>query len=445
MANWARAFDELGTGLLRQADIGGKAYEGAMAKEAEQRAADRELAREMRAAERADKLFEKESTRWIEQQGILQEYSIENLERRAELQEESDLKKFGRESAFTLKTWRMERYAAIRDLESKAKTERALLDIKNNVSRAESADKKVTSILTSLAAAMKEGETAETERLSKELEMAELHATEAWAKIPGVDPLTTRQLSDFTKFGIIGGEIVSAISLETGEKVFRQALTAIKGGKGSSGYDAAYETVSRTIDRIIEDNPTFKNYRGAKKRDLKKHIIEKLLPNVPLGEETDTVDLGNGDVGGTIGFRHEASVAIERLTEMSEADLIKSLRIGALAEAEAMTSPDSPGRGANPKQEAIRVAKRRDPEYLIEILEEAKGKPAYGSRRDKIDKLIVILKKFVASQKTSALPQETDMQVAGIVNQPGMIFEADRISMAAPDVNSRWAIPQRAS
>ena len=130
---------------------------------------------------------------------------------------------------------------------------------------------------------------------------------------------------------------------------------------------------------------------------------------------------------------------------MSEADLIKSLRIGALAEAEAMTSPDSPGRGANPKQEAIRVAKRRDPEYLIEILEEAKGKPAYGSRRDKIDKLIVILKKFVASQKTSALPQETDMQVAGIVNQPGMIFEADRISMAAPDVNSRWAIPQRAS
>ena len=445
MANWARAFDELGTGLLRQADIGGKAYEGAMAKEAEQRAADRELAREMRAAERADKLFEKESTRWIEQQGILQEYSIENLERRAELQEESDLKKFGRESAFTLKTWRMERYAAIRDLESKAKTERALLDIKNNVSRAESADKKVTSILTSLAAAMKEGETAETERLSKELEMAELHATEAWAKIPGVDPLTTRQLTAFKKFSIIGGEIVSAISLEAGEKVFRQALTAIKGGKGSSGYDAAYETVSRTIDRIIEDNPTFKNYRGAKKRDLKKHIIEKLLPNVPLGEETDTVDLGNGDVGGTIGFRHEASVAIERLTEMSEADLIKSLRIGALAEAEAMTSPDSPGRGANPKQEAIRVAKRRDPEYLIEILEEAKGKPAYGSRRDKIDKLIVILKKFVASQKTSALPQETDMQVAGIVNQPGMIFEADRISMAAPDVNSRWAIPQRAS
>ena len=28
--NWARGLDELGPGLLRQADIGNKAYEGAM-------------------------------------------------------------------------------------------------------------------------------------------------------------------------------------------------------------------------------------------------------------------------------------------------------------------------------------------------------------------------------------------------------------------------------
>ena len=43
--------------------------------------------------------------------------------------------------------------------------------------------------------------------------------------------------------------------------MFRKAITAIKQGKGSSGYDAAYEAVSRTIDRIIEENPTFKNQR----------------------------------------------------------------------------------------------------------------------------------------------------------------------------------------
>ena len=41
--NWARGIDELGQGLLRQVDIGGKAYEGAMAAEAETRAENRAL------------------------------------------------------------------------------------------------------------------------------------------------------------------------------------------------------------------------------------------------------------------------------------------------------------------------------------------------------------------------------------------------------------------
>ena len=57
--NWARGLDELGTGLLRQADIGGRAYEGAMAKEAEQRAANRAL----RAEERGN-------TEWARRHGI---------------------------------------------------------------------------------------------------------------------------------------------------------------------------------------------------------------------------------------------------------------------------------------------------------------------------------------------------------------------------------------
>ena len=453
--NWARGLDELGTGLLRQADIGNKAYEGAMAKEAEQRAADRELARDMRAAERADKLFEKESTRWIEQQGILQGYSIENLEKRAELQEESDLKKFGRESAFTLKTWRMERYAAIRDLESKAKTERALLDIKNNVSRAESADKKVTSLLTALSKAMADGEDAESDRLSKELEMAELQATEAWAKIPGVDPLTTRQLTAFKKFSIIGGEIVSAISLETGEKVFRQALTAIKQGKGSSGYDAAYETVSRTIDRIIEEDPTFKNYRGVEKRDLKKHIIEKLLPNVQLGEATVTeevVDEGNGNLGSSIlGGDPIDDIAVDITVE----DVGSHTRAKAALDA----SGTKPGRLRSPEQKALEKAKKRDPAYLLPLLKKEKAKieaidsEAPGGAhwlQDKLGRINELISKFEAmvGNEQAAIPQELDINQSvvgvggpppGMLSQgPGMIFEADRMPMDAQSVNARY-------
>ena len=57
--NWARGLDELGTGLLRQADIGNKAYEGAMVKEAEMRAANRAL----RAEERANR-------EWARREGI---------------------------------------------------------------------------------------------------------------------------------------------------------------------------------------------------------------------------------------------------------------------------------------------------------------------------------------------------------------------------------------
>ena len=453
--NWARGLDELGTGLLRQADIGNKAYEGAMAKEAEQRAADRDYAKEVRADARADKLFEKESTRWIEQQGILQGYSIENLEKRAELQEESDLKKFGRESAFTLKTWRMERYAAIRDLESKAKTERALLDIKNNVSRAESADKKVTSLLTALSKAMADGEDAESDRLSKELEMAELQATEAWAKIPGVDPLTTRQLTAFKKFSIIGGEIVSAISLEAGEKVFRQALTAIKQGKGSSGYDAAYETVSRTIDRIIEDNPTFKNYRGAKKRDLKKHIIEKLLPNVQLGEATVTeevVDEGNGNLGSSIlGGDPIDDIAVDITVE----DVGSYTRAKAALDA----SGTKPGRLRSPEQKALEKAKKRDPAYLLPLLKKEKAKieaidsEAPGGAhwlQDKLGRINELISKFEAmvGNEQAAIPQELDINQSvvgvggpppGMLSQgPGMIFEADRMPMDAQSVNARY-------
>ena len=456
--NWARGLDELGTGLLRQADIGNKAYEGAMAKEAETRSANRAFAAEERAAKRdydkeirQSEARESQFARGLEHdldiQRLGHEYSIDELIKRAELQEESDLKKFGRESAFTLKTWRMERYAAIRDAETKATNARELLDIKNNVSRAESSDKKVTSLLTALAKAIKDGETAESDRLSRELEKAELQSTEAWARIPGVDPLTTRQLTEFKRFSIVGDEIVNAVSLRTTDTIFREAITAIKQGEGSSGYDAAIETVSRTIDDIIENDPTFKNYRGTKKRDLKKHIIKNLLPNVQLGEETAT-DGGNGevDVGGTIGFRQEASVAIERLSEMSEEDLINSLETGALAAAEELPSPDRPGRTGNPKLQAVESAKKRDPAHLLDILKEARNKPAYGSRIDKIDKLIGILERFLANPQASALPDPVrgypDLamaQPAGMLGQePGMIFEADQMPMDARSVNARY-------
>ena len=99
--NWARGLDELGTGLLRQADIGGRAYEGAMAKEAETRAANRAFAAEERAAKRdydkeirQAKIRESEFGRSLQHDLDIAElghgYSMAELEKRAELQRETD-------------------------------------------------------------------------------------------------------------------------------------------------------------------------------------------------------------------------------------------------------------------------------------------------------------------------------------------------------------------
>ena len=152
--NWARGLDELGTGLLRQADIGGRAYEGAMAAEAETRAADRALAAEERAAKRDyDKeirqaeIRESEFQRSLEHDLTLQElghgFSIDELIKRAELQEAADIKQFGRQSAHEIKVWKMNRYAEVRDKRDAAKTAAEKLKIEVNLKQAESLDKKL--------------------------------------------------------------------------------------------------------------------------------------------------------------------------------------------------------------------------------------------------------------------------------------------------------------
>ena len=213
--NWRAVADELGQGLLRQVDIGGKAYEGAMAKEAEQRAADRELAREMRQAERRESEFSRQLEHDLTLQELGHGFSMDELEKRAELQEQSDIKLLGIKAAHELKVWRMNRYASVRDAKDAAKTAADKLQIDVNLRQAESADKKVTATLKLWLKAIEDGDTPKTDALALELSNAELQSREAWRKA-GADPLLTKQISEFKEFEVIGGEIVQAISLDTG-------------------------------------------------------------------------------------------------------------------------------------------------------------------------------------------------------------------------------------
>jgi len=470
--NWARGLDELGTGLLRQADIGNKAYEGAMAKEAETRAANRAFAAEERAAKRdyekeirAAEARESEFGRSLEHDLTLQElghgFSMDELTKRAELQEQSDIKQFGRQAAHELKVWRMNRYAAVRDAKDAATTAKDKLKIDVNLRQAESADKKVTATLKLWLKSIEDGDTPKTDALALELSNAELQSREAWRKA-GADPLITKQISEMKEFEVIGGEIVQAISLDTGlgEKMFREAITAIKQGKGSSGYDAAYESVSRTIDRIIEENPTFKNYRGPKKRRLKKQIIETLLPNVNLGEAPaggdPVVDEGNGNLGTSLKGDPLDDLAVDITVE----DIGSYRRAKAALDARGAR----PGRVQSPEQKELNRTKKRDPEYLLPLLRAEKAKIDKIDARtpggahwlqDRLGKINELISKFEAmvGNEQAALPQELDINQSvvgvggpapGMLSQgPGMIgaadmFGTDQISMAAPDVDARW-------
>jgi len=357
----------------------------------------------------------------------------------------------------------MNRYATVRDAKDAAKTAADKLQIDVNLRQAESADKKVTATLKLWLKAIEDGDTPKTDALALELSNAELQSREAWRKA-GADPLLTKQISEFKEFEVIGGEIVQAISLDTGlgEKMFREAITAIKQGKGSSGYDAAYEAVSRTIDRIIEENPIFRNYRGAKKRDLKNHIIETLLPNVNLGEAAaggePVVDEGNGNLGTSLRGDPLDDLAVDITVE----DIGSYRRAKAALDARGA----GPGRVRSPEQVELNRTKKRDPEYLLPLLRAEKAKIDKIDARtpggahwlqDRLGRINELISKFesMLGADQATLPQELDINqgvvdvggpAPGMLNQgPGMIgaadmFGTDRMPMDAASVNARYAV-----
>jgi len=195
--NWARGLDELGSGLLRQVDIGNRAYEDAAKKEAERRAESRQMAAERRALtaqedaesrdwQRKQDLFGMESERWVDQQKLLHGFRSEESEIEFERLKKLDEIRYGRDEASKLAAERRARYDKINDLIMAAKSEKAILVIQNNVKRAESADDSAENYGKMLAKAVADGNQEETDRLARELEKAELQRTEAWARIPGL-------------------------------------------------------------------------------------------------------------------------------------------------------------------------------------------------------------------------------------------------------------------
>jgi len=452
--NWARGLDELGTGLLRQADIGSRAYEGAMEKEAEtrsasrafaaeERAAKRDYEKEMRVAGRAEDLFGMESERWVDQQKLLHGFRGEEAEATFARLLKADEIRYGRDEASKLAAERRARYDKINDLIMASTSEKAILAIKNNVKRAESADDAAENYGKMLAKAIADGNQGETDRLARELEKAELQRTEAWARIPGVEPLTSRQPTQLKVFSILGNEIADKISLQIGDKLYVKMLLSIKDGKkDSADYQAAVDTIDAALKKIYEANPVLNKYSDTKKRDLRKYLIEKTFYNRSQGitkedekrtdKPTDASDKGNGEVEGfSADPAYQAGVGLGKIIgEVIDSfknldDMATQIQGSAIGD---RISKWVTKEGLSPEQIITRVKERVN----------------NAPERERVVWQI-FLDKLAPAPQTAPVPQTGDpdlamLQPRGMVNpRGGMIFEADQSSMAAPDVNARWS------
>ena len=480
-----QGLEALSQGLLRQADIGGRAYEDAAKKEAERRAESRQMAAERRALtaqedaesrdwQRKQDLFGMESERWVDQQKLLHGFRSEESEIEFERLKKLDEIRYGRDEASKLAAERRARYDKINDLIMAAKSEKAILAIKNNVKRAESADDSAENYGKMLAKAQHDGNQEETNRLARELEKAELQRTEAWARIPGVEPLTSRQPSQFKVFSILGNEIAASMNQKIGDKLYTKMLLSIKDGKkDSADYQAAVETIDNYLEEVYKTNPVLNDYSGTKKRDLRKYLIEKTFHTKSQGvtkeDESRTaggkvVDPGNGGA-----WEEFFGKSQKDLVDQIDVDNISKDDIG-LYQREFTKYQDH----GHPQLQAARV---RDPSVLLPLLRkersnmigEKEAAAGYGmawpedkiKRLAKVEQIIAKLEALdpslidryerddfgnILRDKTPGVPSaalpapQSDMQVAGMVNpRGGMIFEADQMNMAPAAVNARHA------
>ena len=449
--NWARGLDELGTGLLRQADIGNKAYEGAMAKEAEVRAENRLLAAEGRATKR-------QQDAWAREDRLLQEgreYEDETFAKRLRLTGEADMKiyvrKFGMESA---RLWSMKRYetnVAIRVAKEAAKSAEAIARIEAQAKRLSQLSDQIENLHEHRPddAIWEDGKWKDDGVWKDEVDAKERAYRKAASGL-GLEPLT--ESVETYKYGPNASFIYDKVRSEHEGDAWKDLMVAMSGDKTSKSYKKALATITEEVKKYIEaPNSPYSQMTGAERFKLREATVDLFTRE---GHGYVANDLGNGEVAEVStrpadaqtktglttgrGWWDDPAFLVQSLEK--EADLDAILQVGALAAAEAMELPDRPGR-LNPRQQAINAAKKRDPEYILDILKKAQyNYPQFGGR---ITVLIAKLEALIGRQKNlrPSPPELTgDPELTGLLNRPGMIqmFESGPgLDMSAEAVESR--------
>jgi hypothetical protein len=219
-------------------------------------------------------------------------------------------------------------------------------------------------------------------------------------------------------------------------KAWDDLMKGLIAKKDSDSYKSTVETLNEAIDKYVRDpNNAYTKFTGAELHKLKKEVLEFFKYKAYGFDARDdgdgvvsdpTVDPSTRPADAPIksglevkGFWEDPAFLVQNLEK--EADLDAILQVGALARAEAIEQPDRPGRAGGKKVAAIASAKKRDPEYILGILEKARySYPQFGPR---IEVLIRKLKTLIDKQKNllPAPPSTGDPELTGLLNRPGML------------------------
>lgn len=345
--NWEKGLNELGAGFLRQADIGGLAYQDATKKEAERRAETRELAAERRALAAAEAAERRANQEWARREGIsgkTAEDAAEKLQAGRETvtsmgnisseyiarlgqagadRRNKALTDANESAAELLATERSElvtqrRTWAEADAIKNAASEEAKERIKATVSRAEKAEAKVTKLYEGLKDANVEWDEKTQSYTSGSGYMDQIYraqdlAAAAW-KATGIAPLMSERNINSPKFKHLSDDIVGVVSYDLKKhkpKIWKDIVEGLTSDKGSDVYEKAIETITPYLNEAIKES----SIRTTSTE--KEEIIEGIIKGIGMVADMDQLDkdLGGAETASDVEGDPKNKVIVEAFSE----------------------------------------------------------------------------------------------------------------------------------
>ena len=480
MANLAKGFDELGAGLLRQADIGGLAYKDATTKEAERRAESRLISEERRALIAAKEAEKRANIEWGKREDKLQlgrkaitSMGNTHAEYMARLREAGANKRLKKEI--------QARKDAASDLYEKQKEDAKNLAEskaeKDRVDRLMERAKTEASTFETLAKAYAESDNEEHRgRLETELLLSVDRMEAAWGQA-GLPKLSIDENLNEIKYRLIVPQIIFNVNSNVPKDQLQTVYKAFRDNDPeSSVYKDALETLDGYIQEAI-DKGMVPEYRSKTrtKTELTRRVIDYMSKNYAKELE----DHGNGNTGET--GAEDTSLTPSLLSSIFGGDPLDNIApditkedIGTFKKAQAaLDATPTTARGRRPSghksqlQKDLEKAKKRDPEYLLIHLKEEKiriekqlATSTYNTPKwvqERLDKINELIKRFSSmlppeNPQASALPPASNTSLPpGMLNTGGGMISSAGLSPAAlaywePDVaDARAKAMQRTS